>query len=297
MESPSVLIKKFAVPTIFLAIGSTLLYVGFSTNQSQEFKLAAVLILTGSMITFLSSSGIISTMGVRIVGVLSLVLTLGLFFFSSKSVGDTIKYQEDYKFSKELAKRNLSDVRTAQKAYFDNYGDYAKDWETLINFIKTDSVKSVVAEGEKPSRRITEKERDLIYKDKRAIDNNMNDFEAYVLSKSKICPDDLKGYKRDTIKVSFIKTTFTENSSYTKDRMDKGFGKFNPDELKYVPFTNKKQTWKIKTDKIKVGDADVPTLRVEGYLPYTKIKGDANKELFFFGKLEVSDLGGSWEAE
>ncbi len=297
MESPSVLFKKFSVPTIFLILGVALLYVGFTTNQAQEFKLAAVLILVGSIITFLNSTGMISSLGVKIIGILSLVMTIGLLYFSSKSVGETIKYQEDYAACKELAKRNLSDVRTAQKAYMDNYGEYAKDWETLINFINTDSTKSVIAEGEKPSRRITEEERNFIYKDKRAIDNNMNDFEAYVLAKSKICPDDLKGYKRDTVRVSFIKTTFTENASYTKDRMDKGFGKFNAEDLPYIPFTDKKKKWKMSTDKVKIGDADVATVRVEGFLPYTKIKGDAKKELFFFGKLEVSDLGGSWEAE
>jgi hypothetical protein len=125
----------------------------------------------------------------------------------------------------------------------------------------------------------------------------MSDLEAYILSKSKICPDDLKGFKRDTIKVSFLKTTFTENISYIKERRENGFGKFNVDDLKYIPDTNKKTVWKIATDKVVVGLDSVSTLRIEGVIPFTKIVGSKKKETVYIGKLEMNDLSGSWEEE
>jgi hypothetical protein len=166
-----------------------------------------------------------------------------------------------------------------------------------VKFINTGTVNTVVAEGEKPSRRITEAERNYIYKDSRAIDNNMSDQEAYILSKSKICPDDLKGFKRDTIKVSFLKTTFTENISYIKERRENGFGKFSVDNLKYIPYTKNKSEWKIKTDRVVVGIDSVSTLRIEGIIPFTKIVGSNKKETVYIGKLEMNDLSGSWEEE
>lgn len=297
MLNISVILKRYSVPTIFLVLGVLLLTVAFKENQTTEFKLSGILILVGAIISFLSSSGLINALTSKIIGVLSLVISSVLLYFSYSSVDKTIEYQENYKACKAESIRNLSDIRTAQKAYFENYNTYAASWEELVKFINTGTVNSVVAEGEKPSRRITEAERNFLYKDSRAIDNNMTDQEAYLLSKSKICPDDLKGFKRDTIKVSFIKTTFTENISYMKERRENGYGKFVPENLKYIPFTNRKSEWKIKTDKVVIGVDSVSTVRIEGVIPYTKIVGSKKKETMFIGKLEMSDLSGSWEEE
>jgi hypothetical protein len=297
MLNISVILKRYSVPAIFLVLGVMLLTIAFKENQTMEFKLSGVLILVGAVISILSSSGMINAMTAKIIGGLSLVTSGILLYYSFNTVGETIEYQENYKACKAESIRNLSDIRTAQKAYFENYNTYASNWEELINFINTGTVNSVVAEGEKPSRRITEAERNFLYKDSRAIDNNMTDQEAYLLSKSKICPDDLKGFKRDTIKVSFIKTTFTENISYMKERRENGYGKFVAENLKYIPFTKNKNQWKIKTDKVVIGVDSVSTVRIEGVIPFTKIVGSKKKETMFIGKLEMNDLSGSWEEE
>ncbi|MEN9303127.1 MAG: hypothetical protein RL264_1556 [Bacteroidota bacterium] len=297
MLNISVAVKKFALPVIFIVVGVLLVMVGFKSNQPTEFKIAAFAILVGSIASVLNSTGILSNMVSKIIGFTSMIISVVLLVFSFSSVEDTVKYQNDYKMCKEIAKRNLSDLRTAQKAYFENNGKYAADWETIIDYINNGTTKIVEAEGEKPSRRITEAERNYIYKDSRAIDNNMTDMEAYILSKSPICPDDLKNFKRDTIAVSFLKTTFTENRSYMKERMENGFGKFSAEELQYIPFTKKSKKWKIKVGETSMGDEKVPTLRVEGVIPFTKIKGEKKKETMYFGKLEMNDLSGSWEEE
>jgi hypothetical protein len=297
MLNISVILKRYSVPAIFLVLGIMIMTIAFKENQTMEFKLSGVLILVGAIISLLSSSSLINALTAKIIGGFSLVTSGFLLFYSYQSVGETMQYQANYKACKAEAIRNLSDIRTAQKAYFENYNTYANSWGELMKYINTGTVNTVVAEGEKPSRRITEAERNFLYKDSRAIDNNMTDQEAYLLSKSKICPDDLKGFKRDTIKVSFLKTTFTENISYIKERRENGFGKFNLDNLKYIPFTNKKSEWKIKTDKVVVGIDSVSTLRIEGVIPFTKIVGSKKKETMFIGKLEMNDLSGSWEEE
>lgn len=297
MLNISVILKRYSVPAIFVVLGVMILTIAFKENQTMQFKLSGVLILVGAVISVLSSSSLINALTAKIIGGLSLVTSGILLFYSYQTVGETIEYQENYKACKAESIRNLSDIRTAQKAYFENYNTYAASWDELINFINTGTVNTVVAEGEKPSRRITEAERNYIYKDSRAIDNNMTDLEAYILSKSKICPDDLKGFKRDTIKVSFLKTTFTENISYIKERRENGFGKFDVNNLKFIPFTNKKSEWKIATDKVLVGVDSVSTLRIEGVIPFTKIVGSKKKETVYIGKLEMNDLSGSWEEE
>jgi hypothetical protein len=297
MLNISVILKRYSVPTIFLVLGVLLMIVAFKQNQTMEFKLSGVLILVGAIISILSSSGLINAMTAKIIGVFSLVVSAGLLYFSYQTVGETIQYQENYKACKALAQKNLTDIRTAQKAYFENYGTYAATWDELVKFINNGTVNSIIAEGDKPSRRITEAERNYLYKDSRAIDNNMSDIEAYRLSISNICPDDLKGFRRDTVKVSFLKTTFTENISYMKERRENGYGKFVTEDLKYIPFTNKKSEWKIKTDKVVIGVDSVSTLRMEGVIPFTKIVGSKKKETMYIGKLEMNDLSGSWEEE
>ena len=74
-------------------------------------------------------------------------------------------------------------------------------------------------------------------------------------------------------------------------------GEFNADDLKYIPFTNKKNQWNIKTNKVLMGLDSIYTLRVEGEIPFTKVKGQKTKEIIYFGKLEINDLSGSWEEE
>ena len=297
MRNPLYLFQKYFVSFCLFNTGLFLLITGFSSEQSLTFHAAAFLILISAVITFLNVSGILSAFMTRIIGLSSFIIALILLYLSYFSVTDTMSYQKNYEMCKELSRLNLSDLRTAQKAYFERYNSYAQDWETIIKFIEADSVNTVVSEGSVPSRKITEVERNFVYRDNRPIDNNMNEFEAYKLSKSKICPDDLKDFKRDTVKVSFIKTTFTENRSYLKERLDNELGAFDAKALRYIPFTNNKKEWTIKSDKIVIGIDSISTVRVEGFIPFTKIKGQKTKELVYFGKLEMSDLSGSWEEE
>jgi hypothetical protein len=297
MLNIGLLLKKYSVPTLFLILGLALLITGFSSEQSLTFNAASFLILITALISFLNVSGKLSSLTTRIIGLGSLTIAIIVLYLSFYSVSDTMNDKKNYEMCKELSRLNLSDLRTAQKAYFERYNSYAHDWETIIYFIETDSVNTVVSEGSVPGRKITEAERNFIYRDNRPIDNNMNEFEAYKLSKSKICPVDLNNFKRDTVKVSFIKTTFTENRSYLKERLDNELGAFDAKALRYIPFTDNKKEWTIKTDKIVIGIDSIATIRVEGFIPFTKIKGQKIKELIYFGKLEMSDLSGSWEEE
>jgi hypothetical protein len=53
--------------------------------------------------------------------------------------------EKDTRYAATIQK--LKDIRTAQNAYKDEYGKYTASFDTLINFIKTDSMKLVRAEG------------------------------------------------------------------------------------------------------------------------------------------------------
>jgi len=289
MLNIGLLLKKYIVPALFLSLGIALVIVGFKFQQSLIFQVAAISILITAIISFLNVSGKLSLFKTRIIGFGLLISALILLYLSYFEVFGTMSYQKNYKMCKELSRQNLTDVITAQKAYFKQYKKYAGDWDTIIRFIETANIDEIVREGNLPARSITPAERNFIYGDNRPIDNNMNEFEAYKLSKSKICPADLKDFKIDTFKVSFIKSHFTENRSYMKKRLDNKFGEFNPKALRYIPYTDKME-WTIKTKQIFVEKDSISTLRVEGFIPF-------NKELFYFGNLEINDLSGSWEED
>ncbi|MDA9207043.1 hypothetical protein N9O41_01800 [Crocinitomicaceae bacterium] len=302
MLNIALLIKKYSVPFIFGLIGFILLLSGMMNNQSMEFIFASIVILGSAIVSALNVSGKISSKVTKIIGFVSLAMAIVVLGFTFTTVQDTVKHNNDYKACKGLSIRNLRDVQTAQKAYLVKNQVYAADWKSLEKFIKEDSIAILDAEGSVPSRKITEKERDYLiqfdlYKKGQAIDNKMTELEAYYLSRSPECPVELVGFRRDTVNVSFIETTFSKNRSYMKERMDNGYGDFIATDLKYIPFTDKKAMWKIDTAFVVIGSDTLPTVRIAGDLPLTEIKGAPKKENMFFGKLDNSDLSGSWEVQ
>ena len=302
MLNIALLIKKYSVPFLFGLIGFLLLLTGLMKNQSLEFIFAAIVILLSACVSALNVSGKISPSLTRIIGVVSLGVAIIVLFFTFGSVSETVEHQKDYKACKGLSIRNLKDAQTAQKAYLVKNKVYAPDWNTLVKFIKEDSIAILDAEGSVPSRKITEKERDYLvkfnlYKKGQAIDNKMNEMDAYYLSKSPICPFELTTFRRDTVNVSFIETTFTKNRSYMKERFDNGYGEFVAESLKFIPFTEKKDSWKIDTATVVIGSDTLSTVLIKGTLPLTAIKDAPKKETMFFGKLDNNDLSGSWEVQ
>ena len=319
MLNIALLIKKYSVPAIFGVVGLLLLIQGIRSDQSMEFVFATIVILLSSVMSFLNVSGVISNKITTIIGFVSLSIAGIVIFVTITSVNDTVKHNDDYKFMKNISIRNLRDVQTTQKAFFNKYGVYAHNWQTIINFIENDSIAVPDDKGTVPNRKITEKERDYLiqfglYKKGQAIDDNMNTKEAYYLSKSDNCPADLIGFRRDTINVSFIETNFTKNRSYMKERKDNEFGDFIAKDLKYIPFTNKKKTWALDTAMLvikqkewEVVDNDstevlrikdtIMTFRIEGILPVQEIEGMQTKEVMCLGNIVKNDFSGSWEVD
>ena len=319
MLNIALLIKKYSVPTIFGLVGILLLIQGIRSDQSIEFIFAAIIILLSAILSFLNVSGLISNKITKIIGFLSLSVAGVAIYITINSVTETVKHNDDYDFMKSISIRNLRDIQTTQKAFYKKYGKYAHNWQTIIHFIENDSIAIPDDKGTVPNRKITEKERDYLiqfglYKKGQAIDDNMNDLDAYHLSKSDNCPPDLVGFRRDTINVSYIETTFTKNRSYMKERKDNEFGNFIAKDLKYIPFTNKKKIWSLDTAMVvikqkgtKVVDNDtievirimdtIMTFRLEGILPIQKIEGMQTKEIMCLGNIYKNDFSGSWEIE
>lgn len=298
MTNYAILLKKFSVPVLFLIMGLGMLYFGITGKQNMIFNLSSSLLFVAAILSFLYSWGGLSRKIFVFTGVFSGVVSLVLLYLSYQSVRDTEIYNSNYKACKSLAISNLSDLRTIQMEYLKTYKKYASSAEELKEFLKTATTDSVATQGTVPSRKLTVAERDFLYNDNRPIDNNMNLSEAYRLSKSSICPADLKDFKYDTLKTSLIGSKFSWNKSYKESRAKSGFYKFNVDSLFVVPFTGGKEKWKFEVATVKKGKDDVPVMRISGKIPFAEVQGKKN-ELLFVGKLDVPEATpvGSWEDE
>jgi hypothetical protein len=298
MTNYGVLLKKFSLPVLFVIMGGGMLYFGFTSKQNTVFNLSSLLLFVSAILSFLYSWGGLPRKIFVFTGVFSGVVSLVLLFLSYQSVKDTEVYNSNYKACKSLAISNLSDLRTIQMEYLKTYKKYASTPEELKEFLKIATTDSIATQGTVPSRKLTVAERDFLYNDNRPIDNNMNLNEAYRLSKSNICPADLKDFKYDTLKTSLIGSKFMWNKSYKESRVKSGFYKFNVDSLFVVPFTGGKEKWKFEVATVKKGKDDVPVMRISGKIPFAEVQGKKN-ELLFVGKLDVPEATpvGSWEDE
>ncbi|MGV8137612.1 MAG: hypothetical protein AB2L20_20540 [Mangrovibacterium sp.] len=117
-------------------------------------------------------------------------------FLVFKSIEDPIEFEKAKKERYDATIQKLKDIRKAESAYKDVYGHYTGSWDTLINFVKHDSLRLIRRIG-----MLTDS----------MIEAGMN--EKMAIKQGKII--------RDTIRVSAL---------------DSLFGKSYPvEKIKYVP--------------------------------------------------------------
>lgn len=295
----SIIFKKYSVPALFFVLGFLLFITGIKGEQNMMFQLSSVLMFLAGALSVLYSSGKFKATLLWIFGGLAGIAALVTFVLSYNSVEETSTYNKNYLLCRGKSIANLEDIRFIQKAYAEKNGVYAKDWETLVDFVKNGTIPFVESEGVVPGRKINEQERDYLirfglYKKGQAIDFNMTEKEAYFLSKSPICPEDLKNFKRDTVQRSLLVMRF-QNQAYTEGRIKAGYGKFYADSLPYIPLSGGKRMWKLETnDSLKIGEDILPAMKISGKIPFAKIQGKEDEELTL-GSLTSQDLIGSWE--
>lgn len=153
------------------------------------------------------------------------------------------KFQEIKNQRYERIIQRLKDIRTAQEAYKGVYGQYTSSFDTLINFIKYDSVKVVRSIGSLSDD-----------------DIEKGVTEAQAIKEGKII--------RDTIKVSALENVF---------------GREYPiDDIRYVPFTKRKHEFKMgATFKITDSSVAVPIFeaRISNMEIFEDIRDVYNEQL------------------
>ena len=174
------------------------------------------------------------------------------------------EFQEESNYRKSAVIQDLKDIRTAQIAFKDKYRVYANDFNSLLSFVKNDSLTVVNAVGETP--------------------DSLTEDQA--LKKGII--------SRDTIFVPVFQTIF--NTDYLANR-DNRFP-FDLDMLSKVPFSN--ETYNIESGNIEKGKVTVQVFEVSttfgtflNGLEATNKGIDLNK-FIKVGSMSDASINGNW---
>lgn len=83
----------------------------------------------------------------KVIQIVLAILIVVLAYLLWESIQTPIRFnkEKDQRYAETI--QRLKDIRTAQIAYKDEYGKFTGSFDTLINFIKNDSMKLVKAEG------------------------------------------------------------------------------------------------------------------------------------------------------
>lgn len=83
-----------------------------------------------------------------VIQILLVVAAIVLTYFIYKSIQRPIEFEKAKDARYEATVQKLKDIRKAQLAYKDVYGQFTGSFDTLINFVEHDSVRNVRAIGE-----------------------------------------------------------------------------------------------------------------------------------------------------
>ncbi len=128
--------------------------------------------------------------------ILLFIAAVVITYFIYQSIQRPIEFKKAKEARYAATVERLKDIRKAQVAYKEIYGQFTGSWDTLINFVATDSVRNVRKIGELTDSMIEAK-----LSEKKAIEMGL--------------------LIRDTVRVSVLEAIFN--------------GKINPDDLKMVP--------------------------------------------------------------
>ncbi|MCW3806266.1 hypothetical protein [Plebeiibacterium marinum] len=137
-----------------------------------------------------------------VIQIVLFIAIVGLAYLCYDSINSVIEFNRVQKLRTEANIEKLKDIRTAQVAFKSQYDTYTGSFDSLINFVKSDSLKLVKKEGSLSDSLIAEG-----WTEEKALKVGM--------------------IKRDTILVSVLDSLFGKN--------------YQIDSLKFVPFVSNEE--------------------------------------------------------
>lgn len=223
-------LKNAIAPIVLAVVGLAILIFGLTNNQTGLFNLGAAAILISGVIATLSAMDIFSKQIRMVILIVLAVVSLALTYVDYKAIKDPLDFQaeKDKRYSHVI--QNLKDIREVQMKYKEKYGKFTGSLDTLMTFLKKDSLLVIKSIGTRPDT-LTEQQ---------AIEMNI--------------------IKKDTTKVPAGSSIF--NEEYLKERKVP----FYLDSLPYVPYTS--MAFEMQAGFVERGRVKVPVFMVVDAAPY-----------------------------
>lgn len=257
MERLKELLSLYAFPVILLLIGGVMTAYRFGNNQTDLFLIAGATITLVGAITLLNAVGLIGRTAQTVVLVLLVPGALYLGYLNFSTIKDELAHREKVDRMKSVTIQGLKDVRKVQTAFKERYGHYTPSYDTLLNFLKRDSLSFVKMAGTRPDT-LTEEEalkRDII--------------------------------QRDTLFSPVLDSLFDPNEKGDFERKERAY-RFTPDSLPYKHGTDKKFIMDAGAIE-ESGGIQSPVFLVKDPDPFRK-KGDTLQ----IGSMKEAKTSGNW---
>jgi hypothetical protein len=162
-----------------------------------------------------------------IIQILLVFVAIGFVYLIYKGIQDPIEFEKAKNARYNTTIERLKDIRKAQLAYRDVYGRFTGSWDTLIHFVKYDSLRNVRKIGE-----LTDSMLEAGLTERRAMRLGL--------------------IIRDTIRESVLHTVFNDN--------------FDADQLKYIPISDTVAEFNLGANIIKTGSGiKVPVFEAKAH--------------------------------
>jgi hypothetical protein len=159
--------RKFIFPGAVTVIGLAAIILGFNTGQNSMYLFGATALFLAGAISLIAATVQLSTMLKIVLSVVLVVLVSGLTVANYQSIKVPIDFKNEKDRRYEHVIQRLKDIRTAELAYKAKYQKYQGNIDSLVYFLKTDSLIVVKATGEVPDSLSLEQalERKLVFRD------------------------------------------------------------------------------------------------------------------------------------
>jgi len=225
--------KKFIFPGVLTILGIVLLINGGMTEQNGMFMFGAVGILIAGIVGLAAAAVELNKMLRLGVSGALILLVAGLAYSNYQSIKVPIEFQNEKERRYEHVVQRLKDIRTAELAYKARYQKYMGNMDSLVDFIKSDSIAFIKAIGNVP--------------DTMSLEDAV---KAGIVS-------------RDTLYVSVYDSLFA--TQVTADRVHA----FVADSIAYVPFTGGAE-FALDAGFVKRSSVDVPVFQATDSKPFDK---------------------------
>jgi hypothetical protein len=228
-------ISRYTSAIVLSLLGLVLLYFGLVSGQNFYFIIGASAIILVGIVTAVNAAELLNNSSSRIISAVLVIFSLALSAWNYKSIKDPLDFAKERDYKYQFVIQRLKDLREVQLGYKNANGYYTADLDSLVNFIKNDSLKIVKAIGSVPDT-LT---------------------EAQALQLGLI--------SRDTVKVSASEYIF--NDKYVSERK---IGKLFIDSLPFVPFTQARFDLQIGT--VSRGKIKVQVFQIRDGEPFDPLK-------------------------